>query len=59
LELDSEIWAGLYLSGVSLTDAIDSEKVQLTGDEGEVTQIFDMFDTFNPTKNYMVPPLED
>jgi hypothetical protein len=31
----------------------------LTGDKGEVTKIFDMFDKFNPTKNYMVPPLED
>jgi len=33
--------------------------VQLTGERGEVLQIFDMFGKFNPTKNYMVPPLED
>ena len=59
LKLDSETWAGLYLSAVSLSDAIASGKVQLTGDKGQVTKIFDMFDKFNPTKNYMVPPLED
>ena len=27
--------------------------------KGDIAQIFDMFDKFNPTKNYMVPPLED
>jgi len=59
LKLDSETWAGLYLSAVSLNDAIASGKVQLSGDKGEVTQIFDMFDKFNPTKNYTVPPIED
>ena len=59
LKMDSETWAGLYLSAVSLSDAIESGKVQLTGNRGEITQIFDMFDKFNPTKNYMVPPLED
>jgi len=59
LKLDSETWAGLYLSAVSLNDAIDSGKIRLTGDRSEVMKIFDMFDKFNPTKNYMVPPLED
>ncbi len=59
LKLDSETWAGLYLNAVSLNDAIDSGKVQLAGDRGQVTQIFDMFDRFNPTRNYIVPPLED
>jgi len=59
LKMDSETWAGLYLSSVSLTDAIDSGKVKLTGDQGEITQIFDMFDKFNPAKNYTIPPLED
>jgi len=59
LKLDSETWAGLYLSAISLNDAIESGKVQLTGNGGEAAQIFGMFDKFNPTKNYMVPPLED
>jgi hypothetical protein len=44
LKLDSQTWGGLYLSAASLTDAIDAGKVQLTGDKGEVTLIFDMFD---------------
>jgi len=59
LKLDSETWAGLYLSAVSLNDAIASGKLNLKGDKGQLVQIFDMFDKFNPTKNYMVPPLED
>ncbi len=59
LKLDSEAWAGLYLSTLSFTDAVDSGKVKLTGGKGEMTEIFDMFDRFQPTQNYMVPPLED
>jgi alkyl sulfatase BDS1-like metallo-beta-lactamase superfamily hydrolase len=59
LKLDSETWVGLYLSAVSLTDTVDSGKVKLTGKKDDVVNIFDMFDKFRPTKNYMVPPLED
>ena len=59
LKLNSKTWAGLYLSALSLTDAIDSGKVQLTGDKGGIKQVFDMFDKFKPSQNYMVPPLED
>jgi len=59
LKLDSETWARLYLSAVSLNDAIDSGKLNLKGNKGDIAQIFDMFDKFNPTKNYTVPPLED
>jgi alkyl sulfatase BDS1-like metallo-beta-lactamase superfamily hydrolase len=59
LKLDSETWVGLYLSSVSFMDAIDSGKVQLNGSKGEMVKLFDMFDKFRPSKNYMVPPLED
>ena len=59
LKLDSETWVELYLSSVSLEDAIDSGKVKLKGDKGEMVKIFDMFDKFQPTKNYMVPPIEE
>jgi len=59
LQMDSETWVGLYLSAVSLGDAIDSGKVKLKGDKGEMAEIFDMFDKFQPTKNYVVPPIED
>lgn len=59
LALDSETWVELYLSAVSLADAVDSGKVEVTGDKSEVTGIFDMFDQFKPSKNYMIPPLED
>ncbi len=59
LAMNSETWASLYLSAENLGDAIDSGAVQLTGDKQEVVEIFDMFDRFRPTQNYMVPPIED
>jgi len=33
--------------------------VKVEGEQKEVEVIFDMFDKFNPEKNYMVPPIED
>ena len=59
LQMDSETWAGLYLSSISLKEAIDSGKVKLNGDKKELELIFDMFDKFVPTKNYTIPPLGD
>ena len=59
LQMDSETWVELYLSSVSLKDAIDSGKVKLSGNKKEMIKIFEMFDKFKPTKNYMVPPIED
>ena len=59
LKMNSETWAGLYLSADSLGDAIDSGAVQLSGDKQEIVEIFDMFDQFRPTHNYVVPPIED
>lgn len=59
LQMDSETWVGLYLSAVSLKDAVDSGKVKLSGNKKEMIKIFEMFDKFKPTKNYMVPPIED
>jgi len=59
LKLDSETWAALYLSSVTLEEAISSGKVKVDGKTEDITAIFDMFDKFKPTKNYVVPPLED
>ena len=59
LKLDSDTWVGLYLNSVSLQEAINTGKVSLTGDQNEVTALFDMFDRFKPMKNYKIPPLED
>ena len=59
IKLDSESWAALYLSSVTLDKAISSGKVKVEGKQKELGTIFDMFDKFKPTKNYVVPPLED
>jgi len=59
LKLDGKIWAELYLNSITLSEAISSGKVKVEGDQKELAVIFDMFDKFDPTKNYVVPPLED
>ena len=59
LKLDGKIWAELYLNSITLSEAISSGKVKVEGDQKELAVIFDMFDKFDPTKNYIVPPLED
>jgi len=58
LKLDSETWADLYLSAISLSDAIKQGKVKLTGDAEAAEKLFAVFDVFEPTKNYRVPPVE-
>jgi len=59
LKLDGKTWAELYLNSTTLGEAISSGKVKVEGEQKEVVVIFDMFDKFNPEKNYMVPPIED
>jgi len=59
LKLDSKTWAGLYLSSATLTEVISSGKVKVEGKQKEVEMMFDMFDKFKPTKNYVVPAMED
>ena len=59
LKLDGKTWAELYLNATTLGEAISSGKVNVEGKPKEVAVIFDMFDKFEPTKNYMVPPIED
>lgn len=59
IKMDSESWAALYLSSVTLDKAISSGKVKVEGKQKELGTIFDLFDKFKPTKNYVVPPIED
>ena len=59
LKLDGKTWAELYLNSTTLGEAISSGKVKVEGEQKEVEMIFDMFDKFNPEKNYMVPPIEE
>ena len=59
LKLDGKIWAELYLNSITLGEAISSGKVKVEGDQKELAVIFDMFDKFDPAKNYKVPPIED
>ena len=58
VKLDSETWADLYLSTISLGDAIEKGDVELTGDAASVQQLFAAFSQFEPTRNYRVPPVE-
>ena len=57
LQLDSDTWAELYLSTVDLKGAIDSGKVKLAkGDKVKTVAAFDLFDRYQPGKNFKVPP---
>jgi alkyl sulfatase BDS1-like metallo-beta-lactamase superfamily hydrolase len=58
--LDSETWAALYLSSSNVEDAVDAGEMKLVkGAESDVATMLDLFDTFIPTRNYKIPPLED
>ena len=60
VELDSETWAALYLSSTDLAKAVTAGKIKLTkGAQADVTDLLDLFDTFVPTRNYKIPPVED
>jgi alkyl sulfatase BDS1-like metallo-beta-lactamase superfamily hydrolase len=59
IKMDSETWPELYLNSVTLQEALDNGKVNVEGNPDELIALFDMFDKFQPTKNYKIPPLED
>ena len=58
LEMDGATWAELYLNLTTLDEAISSGKVKVEGNQKNLAVVFDMFDKFEPTKNYLVPPLD-
>ncbi len=59
LKLDSKTWANLYRSSIGLEEALTETKVEMTkGDPSEMTDIFNLFDKFVPTRNFTIPPLE-
>jgi len=59
LRLDSETWSALYLSAITMEEAIASGKASLVkGEAVEIIDAFAMFDRFDATRNYRVPPLE-
>lgn len=52
-------WASFYLGNADIAEEIQSKKVKLTkGNKVELALIFDMFDKFDPSKNFKIPPLE-
>ena len=60
LKLGSKTWAKLYLSSVSLEEAIKSKAVILKrGKKDDLINIFAMFDRYQPAKNVTVPALDD
>lgn len=60
LRLSPETWAELYLSSVSMADAIASGAVTLeTGSAGDLAEVFAAFDIFDPARNITVPFPDD
>jgi alkyl sulfatase BDS1-like metallo-beta-lactamase superfamily hydrolase len=59
LRLQSEAWAVLYLSSTDIEEAVAGGKIELaSGNLENVAAVFDLFDRFEPTRNYKIPPLE-
>ncbi len=60
LKLDGKTWASVYLGDADIAKEIQSKTVKVTkGDKAEVVSLFDIFDKFDPAKNFKVPPLEN
>ncbi len=60
VELDSKSWAALYLSSTDLQKAVAAGKVKFAkGGQKELAGVFDLFDKFDPNRNYKIPPLEE
>lgn len=60
LTLDGKTWALVYLGNADIAKEIQSKKVKVTkGDKAELAALFNIFDKFDPAKNFKVPPLED
>jgi putative sterol carrier protein len=60
VELDGESWSALYLSSTDLAKAVADGKAKLAkGDPQAVAGVFDLFDKFEPARNYKLPTLED
>jgi alkyl sulfatase BDS1-like metallo-beta-lactamase superfamily hydrolase len=60
IEMDSKTWASIYLGATDMSEAIQSKHIKLAkGDEAELTSIFDMFDKFDPSKNFKVSPIKN
>ena len=60
IEMDSKIWASIYLGETNVSEEIKSNNIKLTkGDEVELVSIFEMFDKFDTNNNYKIPPIED
>jgi len=57
--IDSKTWADLYLNTTTLEDAAKSGGVKMTkGSMDDLKAVMDLFDKFDPSKNYTIPVLE-
>jgi len=58
--LDGKTWASIYLGTSDIKEEIDSKHVKITkGEKEDIVSIFSIFDKFDPTENYKVPPLKE
>ncbi len=56
LQLSPETWAKVYLSQITVSDAITSGELKVTqGDSKELVGLFGMFDQFNAAQNVTIP----
>jgi alkyl sulfatase BDS1-like metallo-beta-lactamase superfamily hydrolase len=57
--IDPKTWAALYLNATTLDEAAKSGGVKMTkGIMEDLKSVMDLFDKFDPAKNFTIPALE-
>jgi len=57
--IDTKTWAALYLNATTLEEAAKSGGVKMTkGSMDDLKAVMDLFDKFDPSKNFTIPVLE-
>ena len=55
--VDSKTWAALYLNTTKVEDAAKSGGLKMTkGSMDDLKAVMDLFDKFDPAKNFTLPP---
>jgi alkyl sulfatase BDS1-like metallo-beta-lactamase superfamily hydrolase len=57
VSMDAKTWAALYLNTTTMEEAMKTGGVKITkGTVEDLRAVFDLFDNFDPAKNYTIPP---
>lgn len=59
ISIDTNTWAALYLNATTVEEAAKSGGLKITkGSLDDLKVVMDLFDKFNPYKNFTIPVME-